>query len=102
MMSDFRSATVKSTVPALKEDTPDVTVSPSSTPFLITTPVIGEVTRAFCDAAFPEIGMPRSSTIWYRSLAELRLSFAWSSRISEDRRASRPISPLSKRDFWLV
>ena len=63
MISDFRSATVKSTVPALKEETPEVTVSPSSTPFLMTTPLIGEVTRAFCEAALPEIGMPRSSTI---------------------------------------
>ena len=64
MMSDFRSATVKITVPALKDETPEVTVSPSSTPFLMTTPVIGDVTRAFCDEALPEIGMPRSSTIW--------------------------------------
>ena len=64
MMSDFRSATVKRTVPALKEETPEVTVSPSSTPFLMTTPDIGAVTRAFCEEAFPEIGMPRSSTIW--------------------------------------
>ena len=64
MISDFRSATVKSTVPALNEETPEVTVSPSSTPFLMTTPLIGAVTRAFCEAALPEIGMPRSSTIW--------------------------------------
>ena len=64
MMSDFRSATVKSTVPALKEETPDVTVSPSSTPFLMTTPDIGAVTRAFWEEALPEIGIPRSSTIW--------------------------------------
>ena len=64
MMSDLRSATVKMTVPALKEETPEVTVSPSSTPFLMTTPVMGEVTRAFCEEAFPEIGIPRSSTIW--------------------------------------
>ena len=34
MISDFRSATVKSTVPALKDETPEVTVSPSSTPLL--------------------------------------------------------------------
>ena len=45
-MSDFRSATVKRTVPALNEETPEVTVSPSSTPFLMTTPDIGLVTRA--------------------------------------------------------
>ena len=63
-ISDFRSATVKSTVPALNEDTPEVTVSPSSTPFLMTTPLMGAVTRATWDAAFPEIGMPWSSTIW--------------------------------------
>ena len=63
-ISDFRSATVKSTVPALNDETPEVTVSPSSTPFLITTPLIGAVTRAFCEPELPEMGMPWSSTIW--------------------------------------
>ena len=62
-MSDFRSATVKRTVPALNEETPEVTVSPSSTPFLMTTPDIGLVTRATCEAPAEEIGMPWSSTI---------------------------------------
>ena len=95
MMSDFKSATVKSTVPALKEETPEVTVSPSSTPFLITTPDMGAVTRAFCDAALPEIGMPRSSTIWYRIFAALRLSAAWSRLICDARKASRPTRPCS-------
>ena len=64
MRSDFRSATVKRTVPALNEETPEVTVSPSSTPFVMTTPFIGLVTRAICVEASPEIGMPRSWTIW--------------------------------------
>ena len=63
MRSVLRSATVKSTVPALKEDTPDVTVSPSSTPFVMTTPDIGLVTRARWVTASPEIGMPWPSTI---------------------------------------
>jgi hypothetical protein len=40
-ISDLRSATVKRTVPALKEETPEVTVSPSSTPRLMTTPASG-------------------------------------------------------------
>ena len=64
MISDLRSATVKSTVPALNDETPEVTVSPSSTPFLMTTPDIGAVTRACWVLAAPEIGMPWSSTIW--------------------------------------
>ena len=37
----------------MKDDTPDVTVSPSSTPFVITTPDIGAVTRARCVTASP-------------------------------------------------
>ena len=60
MRSVLRSATVKRTVPALNDDTPDVTVSPSSTPFVMTTPDIGAVTRAAGSTASPEIGMPRS------------------------------------------
>ena len=64
MSRDSRSATVNITVPSLNEETPEVTVSPSSTPLVITTPAIGEVTRATCDVASPEIGMPWSSTIW--------------------------------------
>ena len=39
-------ATVNITVPSLKEETPEVTVWPSSTPFLMMTPAIGAVTRA--------------------------------------------------------
>ena len=70
-MSDFRSATVKSAVPSLKEETPDVTVCPSSTPFLMITPFMGLVTRALCDEELPEIGMPRSWTIWKRICAAL-------------------------------
>ena len=61
--SILRSATVNRTVPALKEETPEVTVSPSSTPFVITTPDIGLVTRARWVNASPEIGMPCPSTI---------------------------------------
>ena len=63
-MSEARSATVKTTVPALKELTPEVMVSPSSTPFLMTTPFSGAVTRASWVEALPLMGMPRSSTIW--------------------------------------
>ena len=51
------------TVPALKEETPDVTVSPSSTPFVITTPDIGAVTRARWVTASPPMGIPCPSTI---------------------------------------
>ena len=36
MSSDFKSATVNITVPSLKEETPEVTLSPSSTPLVIT------------------------------------------------------------------
>ncbi len=64
MIIDLRSATVNSTVPSLNEETPEVTVWPSWMPLVITTPAIGEVTRACWVEASPEIGMPRSSTIW--------------------------------------
>src|ERR1022692_1374984 len=53
----LRSATVNKTVPALNEDTPEVTVSPSSTPFVMTTPDIGLVTRARWVKASPEIAL---------------------------------------------
>ena len=66
------SATVISTVPELKEETPDMTVSPSSTGRRITTPSIGEVTFSRCvmPAATEAIGTPLSWTIRYLSIAE--------------------------------
>ena len=57
-MREPRSATVKTTVPALKELTPEVMVSPSSTPRLMTTPFMGAVTapeRAADSVAMAEI-----------------------------------------------
>ena len=53
------SATVMSTVPALKEETPDVTVSPSSTARRMTTPSMGEVTFSRC--VMPGRGRARSA-----------------------------------------
>ncbi|MFN8095360.1 MAG: hypothetical protein U0599_24625 [Vicinamibacteria bacterium] len=65
------SATVMSTVPALKEDTPDITVSPSSTGRRMTTPSMGEVTFSRCviPASATVIGTPLSCTMRYLSIA---------------------------------
>ena len=79
MIMVFTSATVMRTVPALKEETPDITVSPSSTGRRITTPSIGELTfrRWVIPAATDAIGTPLSCTMRYLSMAESRLAFAW-------------------------
>ena len=65
------SATVISTVPALNEETPDITVSPSSTGRRITTPSIGEVTfrRWLMPTSAIAIGTPLSRTMRYLSIA---------------------------------
>ena len=98
-MSDLRSATVNITVPSLKEETPEVTVSPSSTPFLMITPVIGAVTRACCVAEAPEMGMPWSSTILYRDRMLARESAARSREVWKLRSVWLGISPASKSAF---
>ena len=65
------SATVMSTVPALKEETPEVTVSPSSTLRRMTTPSMGEVTfrRWVVSPSARAMGTPLSWTILYFSTA---------------------------------
>ena len=70
MIIVLTSATVISTVPELKEETPDMTVSPSSTGRRITTPSIGEVTFSRCVMPGGQaIGTPLSWTMRYLSMA---------------------------------